>query len=225
MPIINKPHETGGKKRKCRSSIVKKRTFPENGHNKGIRENRKRGNKMQETYVKKSEVIQIISATDAMYRMAAGQSMAETIGKLLETLSERMQAMDGIEVEEGIAKPDSLQTYTDSPFPISFNEFKKHLLHMEAVTECNRKIKQAMDGYMNATGEEAEVLLPENVCDRIRLLELLTGDTKNGWIEYFAYEIEFGKRKTKCYDAEGYSIRLDSIENLWELLVKESGNN
>jgi len=56
----------------------------------------------------------------------------------------------------------------------------------------------------------------------ILLLEKLTGDTKNQWIQHFIYELDFGKENWRLpiYDKNQKVVRLTTIEDLWEILQK-----
>lgn len=46
---------------------------------------------------------------------------------------------------------------------------------------------------------------------------------KNDWIDYFVYELDFGKQndKLKCYDENKKEIPLSSIKDLYNLLTKK----
>lgn len=54
----------------------------------------------------------------------------------------------------------------------------------------------------------------------IQLLVELTNDTKGKWIEYFIYELDFGREnwRLKAYDKKDNEIPLSTTEDLWRIL-------
>lgn len=54
----------------------------------------------------------------------------------------------------------------------------------------------------------------------IDLLMQLTNDTENKWIEYFIYELDFGKDnwRLQVYGENKNEIPLTTIEDLWNIL-------
>jgi hypothetical protein len=58
----------------------------------------------------------------------------------------------------------------------------------------------------------------ENYC--FKLIELIMGD-KDGWIEYYIYDLGWGKKwtKTSMSDENNKSIKLKTLEDLYKLLT------
>jgi len=54
----------------------------------------------------------------------------------------------------------------------------------------------------------------------VDLLKHLTDDNENRWIEYFIYELDFGKEnwRLKVYDKDESEIPLATIDDLWAIL-------
>jgi hypothetical protein len=53
----------------------------------------------------------------------------------------------------------------------------------------------------------------------IKVLKVLCDDTENNWIEYYIYELEFGKLwHSPSVKIDGKSFRLKTSEDLWRLL-------
>lgn len=67
-------------------------------------------------------------------------------------------------------------------------------------------------------------LLPKNHWLQNALIEILVEETKDtcGWIEYFCWELDFGKRNDtlKVTDKDGNNIPLSTPGELWEVLKK-----
>jgi len=65
-------------------------------------------------------------------------------------------------------------------------------------------------------------LLPQSLLDShiIKMLEVLMKDTENKWIEYYIFELDFGKNyKTGMItDIDKTDVALGSVEDLYELL-------
>lgn len=57
----------------------------------------------------------------------------------------------------------------------------------------------------------------------VDLLKIVMNDLESDWIDYFMYELDFGKRYVEgCItEADGTSIKLATPEDLYDLLVKE----
>lgn len=100
-------------------------------------------------------------------------------------------------------------------------QFKKHLLRLKELTEEKDKIEIAMsnsklrEGYNGLFG----INWYEDLCIRI-LKDAM--DDKFDNIGYFIYDLEFGKRwKPKCITSNGKSIKLKTIDDLYNLLTKK----
>ena len=67
-------------------------------------------------------------------------------------------------------------------------------------------------------------LLPDNQYLQKALLLLLQEEMNDlgdmSWIEYFCFELDFGKNsESKVSDSDGKNIPLSNAEELWEILV------
>jgi len=57
----------------------------------------------------------------------------------------------------------------------------------------------------------------------IKLLETIYNDQETKWIDYFIWELDFGKEndRLKAYDKNKKEIPLKTIDNLYDLLTKK----
>ena len=55
----------------------------------------------------------------------------------------------------------------------------------------------------------------------IHLLELLTGD-ETGWISWFVFENDFGRKHSQCWDEDGNAFYIDTLGQLYDFLYIES---
>lgn len=100
---------------------------------------------------------------------------------------------------------------------ITFNTFER----------CIERIKQyfKFSDSLYALGiDTAEMPLDRVYVDLIDLLETAMGDTRNHWISFFIYNMDFGNRADEVAVMDnGKEISLSNIEELWELLIHEIG--
>ncbi|MGL5913698.1 MAG: hypothetical protein ACRCZB_05985 [Bacteroidales bacterium] len=74
-------------------------------------------------------------------------------------------------------------------------------------------------------------LLPKNHFLSNAMLEVLQATMKDdhghSWIEYYCYELEFGKNSEKLVatDEQGHKIPLSNAEELWQHLEKQKKNH
>lgn len=92
---------------------------------------------------------------------------------------------------------------------------------------CIKQIKQCFEFFdgLYALGIDTMELPLDRVCDDlVDLLETAMGDTRNHWISFFIYNMDFGNRADAVTIMDnGKEISLSNIEELWELLVHEIG--
>ena len=103
---------------------------------------------------------------------------------------------------------------------LSFEDFKRHIKDIQLMSELQDKIDDAK--YIFNKSETKEVFhfyFPTGADNIIELLAMLTND-KNEWIDYWIYELDFGKKANEyeCKDYNGKIIPLNTIEDLWNLL-------
>lgn len=100
---------------------------------------------------------------------------------------------------------------------ITFNTFER----------CIERIKQYFEfsDSLYALGiDTAEMPLDRVYVDLIDLLETAMGDTRNHWISFFIYNMDFGSRADAVIVMDnGKKISLSSTHELWDLLVHEIG--
>ena len=88
------------------------------------------------------------------------------------------------------------------------------------MSELQDKIDDAKHIFNKSeTKEEFHFYFPTGADNIIELLAMLTND-KNEWIDYWIYELDFGKKANEyeCKDYNGKIIPLNTIEDLWNLL-------
>ena len=92
---------------------------------------------------------------------------------------------------------------------------------------CIKQIKQCFEFFdgLYALGIDTMELPLDRVCDDlVDLLETAMGDTRNHWISFFIYNMDFGNRADAVTVMDnGKEISLSSTRELWNLLVHEIG--
>ena len=100
---------------------------------------------------------------------------------------------------------------------ITFNTFER----------CIERIKQYFEFSDNlyTLGIDIAELPSNRICeDLVRLLETAMCDTRNHWISFFIYNMDFGNRADAVTVMDnGKEISLSNTRELWELLVHEIG--
>ena len=100
---------------------------------------------------------------------------------------------------------------------ITFNTFER----------CIERIKQyfKFSDSLYALGiDTAELPLDRVYVDLVDLLETAMGDTRNHWISFFIYNMDFGSRADEVTVMDnGKKISLSNTRELWDLLVHEIG--
>lgn len=107
---------------------------------------------------------------------------------------------------------------TKYPF-ITFEQFKEKILAIKEYSILQDKIYDAVYKYNNNTKDSADLLLPSLMWCVTDLLSLATGD-ESGWIAYWVYELDFGRRYEDgtIQDSDGKNIKLKTVEDLWALI-------
>ena len=100
---------------------------------------------------------------------------------------------------------------------ITFNTFER----------CIERIKQYFEfsDSLYALGiDTAELPLDRVYVDLVDLLETVMGDTRNHWISFFIYNMDFGSRADEVTVMDKCKkISLSNTRELWDLLVHEIG--
>lgn len=103
---------------------------------------------------------------------------------------------------------------------LSFDDFKRHIKDIQLLTELQDKIDDARYAFNKSeTREEFRFIFPTGIDNIIELLAILTND-KYEWIDYWIYELDFGRRADDlvCKDDERNIIPLHTVEELWALI-------
>ena len=112
---------------------------------------------------------------------------------------------------------DASDVEIEASLGITFDTFKR----------CIKQIKQCFEFFdgLYALGIDTMELPFDRVCDDlVDLLETAMSDTRNHWISFFIYNMDFGNRADAVTVMNnGKEISLSNIEELWELLVHEIG--
>ena len=100
---------------------------------------------------------------------------------------------------------------------ITFNTFER----------CIKQIKQCFEFFdsLYALGiDTAELPFDRVYCNLIDLLEIEMGDTRNHWISFFIYNMDFGNRADAVTVVDnGKEIPLSNTRELWDLLIHAIG--
>ena len=92
---------------------------------------------------------------------------------------------------------------------------------------CIKQIKQCFEFFdgLYALGIDTMELPLDRVCDDlVDLLEIAMSDTRNHWISFFIYNMDFGSRADAVIVMDkGKKISLSNTRELWDLLVHEIG--
>lgn len=92
--------------------------------------------------------------------------------------------------------------------------------------EMSDSISDAFRVYNNKTKDDAAIWFPSLISNVIDLLESLTNDSDNQWIGYFVFELDCGKgyKDGSITDKDGEIIKLQTIDDLWNLLQSEDSD-
>ena len=112
---------------------------------------------------------------------------------------------------------DASDVEIEASLGITFDTFKR----------CIKRIQKGAEFFDNlyALGIDAAGVPSDRICDDlIDLLEITMSDTRNCWISFFIYNMDFGNRADEVTVMDnGKKISLSNIEELWELLIHEIG--
>lgn len=112
---------------------------------------------------------------------------------------------------------DASDAEIEASLGITFDTFKR----------CIKRIQQGAEFFdsLYALGIDAAGVPSDRICDElINLLEITMSDTRNCWISFFIYNMDFGNRADEVTVMDnGKEISLSNIEELWDLLVHEIG--
>lgn len=107
------------------------------------------------------------------------------------------------------------------------------MISKEIFVEAIEDVKRVEDYHaglnrcLKKYGADGFLYQPDCTAEVLKLLAVeMNDDIKNGWIYYFCYELDFGKKwKAGCVIDKGKDIPLATAENLYDYLVKLTGTN
>ena len=112
---------------------------------------------------------------------------------------------------------DASDAEIEASLSITFDTFKR----------CIKRIQQGVEFFdsLYALGIDAAGVPSDRICDElINLLEITMSDTRNCWISFFIYNMDFGNRADEVTVMNnGKEISLSNTRELWDLLVHEIG--
>ena len=112
---------------------------------------------------------------------------------------------------------DASDAEIEASLGITFDTFKR----------CIKQIKECFEFFdsLYALGiDTVELPLDRVYGDLVDLLEIEMGDTRNHWISFFIYNMDFGSRADVVIVMDsGKKISLSNTRELWDLLVHEIG--
>jgi len=101
---------------------------------------------------------------------------------------------------------------------IEYKDFEKHLNNVKKILELeNSLIDVCNQAYHN--NMDCDIHFPSLVDDVINLLSIATDD-KDGYIEYWAYELDCGDeyRDGMITDKDNKVLKLKTVEDLWNCI-------
>ena len=100
---------------------------------------------------------------------------------------------------------------------ISYEDFENYIIALRNTYDFENGL---MDLSWKYNGDLGICLLPNCASHLFTLLEQCMGDTENGWISYFCYELDFGRdwKPGMITDIDGNDIKLQTIKNLFDYI-------
>lgn len=97
---------------------------------------------------------------------------------------------------------------------LTFEEFNNYIKRIKKQIECEDSLDKALQemspdfgGFFNAA-----------INISIDLLKKVMND-KNEWIDYYIYEADWGKTFKEVYESDGTPIPLETIEDLYNIII------
>ena len=105
---------------------------------------------------------------------------------------------------------------------ITYQEFEDIIIKIKKIIEFQNSLDNICRMYSRSkkTSDDVGIYLPSLVDDLISLLKKVMND-KYEWIEYWIFEIDFGKKGAgSAKDENENDIPLFTIKDLWDELCK-----
>lgn len=98
---------------------------------------------------------------------------------------------------------------------LTFKDFEKYIKIIEEYSESDSKLGDILKS-------ESFITYSMNAIDVItKLLEYVMNDTNNKWIEYWLWELDFGKENYRMeVELDGVVIPLTTIRDLYNMLAE-----
>lgn len=106
---------------------------------------------------------------------------------------------------------------------LSFLKFKQTLEKMRDISDAETQVSTIYRNLNNKYQKCSQAgYLPNMAFDVVSLLEIILDD-KAGWIDYWVWEKDFGRKTDlKVYDTDGVTeLPSTTIEDLWTLVTGE----
>lgn len=103
---------------------------------------------------------------------------------------------------------------------ISKEDFIKAINDIEKVN----KYHDSLNSFFQKNEVDGYIFQPDCVDTVLRLLHIVFGEAdRDNWIEYFCYELNFGKKwKSGCITKkDGTDIKLETSEDLYNYLMEQ----
>ena len=84
------------------------------------------------------------------------------------------------------------------------------------------KYQEGLNSYFQKSGVDGYIFQPDCIDTALRLLHVMFGEAdRDNWIEYFCYELNFGKKWAEgCVTRkDGTDIKLETPEDLYNYLI------
>lgn len=103
-------------------------------------------------------------------------------------------------------------------FEVTYKWFEKQ---MKGITDSIHWLDKLWDA--DVFSENALDALGEKIAQTENMLTDIMGDVESGWIGYWLYELECGKRwkPGAVEDEDGKEVKLQTIQDLWNVLTEQ----
>lgn len=101
---------------------------------------------------------------------------------------------------------------------MTLQDFERYMKDIKRSYEYSEKLND----FLRENADDGYVFQPDCIDTAVNLLSFIFGD-EAGWIEYFVFELEFGKRYEDgmVINQDGSNISLASTEDLYKFLTWE----
>lgn len=103
-------------------------------------------------------------------------------------------------------------------FEVTYKWFEKQ---MKGITDSIHWLDKLWDA--DVFSDTALDHLGEKIAQTENMLTEIMGDVESGWIGYWLYELECGKRwePGSVEDDDGKEVKLETIQDLWNVLTEK----